>query len=170
MGLKGKVENIIKEQMRSDKTEKLFWSIALPGFGQFLNQQYLKGIILLILEFLINVKSNLNQVIILSFHGDIRMAIDRTNYQWLMFYPCVYMFGIWDAYKDGNGDLTPYSYLPFVFAAFSATIGLIFSDTFQISGVLIGPVWLTMLFCCIGIGLGIQIRKLVGTIHSSKTS
>ena len=31
-------------------TEKLLWSIALPGFGQMLNGKYVKGILLIILE------------------------------------------------------------------------------------------------------------------------
>ncbi len=35
--------------------EKLFWSIALPGFGQLLNGKYLKGGLFIFLEFLINI-------------------------------------------------------------------------------------------------------------------
>jgi TM2 domain-containing membrane protein YozV len=67
--------------------EKLLWSVALPGFGQFLNGRYFKGTILLILEFLINVQANFNEVIILSFQGDIQKAIEQTDYGWLMFIP-----------------------------------------------------------------------------------
>lgn len=50
--------------------EKLLWSMALPGFGQFLNGKVVKGIVLLILEFLVNVQANFNVVIILSFQGE----------------------------------------------------------------------------------------------------
>lgn len=67
--------------------EKLLWSIALPGFGQILNGKLIKGIFILFLEILINVQANFNEVIILSFHGDIVSAIEQTNYPWLMFYP-----------------------------------------------------------------------------------
>lgn len=38
--------------------EKLLWSIALPGFGQLLNGKYLKEILLIVLEFSINVQSH----------------------------------------------------------------------------------------------------------------
>ena len=41
--------------------------------------------------------------ILYSFQGNIiREAIEATNYQWLMSYPCLYMFSMWDAYKDAN--------------------------------------------------------------------
>jgi TM2 domain-containing membrane protein YozV len=38
-----------------NEKETLLWSIALPGFGQFLNGKYVKGLTLLFLEFLVNV-------------------------------------------------------------------------------------------------------------------
>jgi hypothetical protein len=63
--------------------EKLIWSIALPGFGQYLNGKYFKGTVLLILEFLINIQSNFNQIILMSFHGEIANVIKYANYQWL---------------------------------------------------------------------------------------
>ena len=83
--------------------EKLLWSIALPGFGQLLNGKYIKGILFIFLEFLVNVQANFNEIIILSFQGDIEKAIVQADYQWLMFYPCLYFFAIWDAFKDGGG-------------------------------------------------------------------
>jgi len=74
--------------------EKLLWSIAFPGFGQLLNKKYFKGTLLIFLEILVNVLGNLNEVIILSFQGNIEMAIDQANYQWIMFYPCIYFFAM----------------------------------------------------------------------------
>lgn len=79
---------------KEGRIEKVLWSIALPGFGQLLNGKFLKDLLLILLEFLINVQSNFNQAIIYSFQGNIQAAIDQTNYQWLMFYPCLYMFSI----------------------------------------------------------------------------
>ena len=116
-------------KMSKSAFEKLMWSIALPGFGQFLNGKYFKGTVLLILEFLINVKSNFNGVILLSFHGRIRNAIEHADYQWLMFYPCLYFFSMWDTVNDAGGRKDRYSFLPYVFAAFFVTIGLIFPQT-----------------------------------------
>jgi len=81
----------------ANRKEALLWSIALPGFGQFLNGKLIKGIVFVFLEFLINVQANLNEVTISSFHGEIEKAIEQANYQWLMFYPCLYFFAMWDA-------------------------------------------------------------------------
>ncbi|MBA2939098.1 hypothetical protein HZF08_12350 [Paenibacillus sp. CGMCC 1.16610] len=141
--------------VRGQKLERLLWSIAFPGFGQLLNRKYIKGVLLIALEVIINLQSHLNKVIQCSFTGDIGGAIAETDYQWLMFYPCVYMFGIWDAYRDADDEQKPFAFLPFVFAAFFATAGLIFSPY------LLGPVWLALIFCFIGVGVGIFLRKMI---------
>jgi hypothetical protein len=141
------------------------WSIALPGFGQYLNGKYFKGTILLILEFLINVQAHFNQIILLSFHGEISDAIKHADYQWLMFYPCLYFFSMWDAVNDAGGWKDPYSFLPYVFATFFVTVGLIFSSNLTIFGVLLGPVWLPMLFVFPGVIIGVSIRKVINNIY-----
>ncbi|MEH6908836.1 hypothetical protein [Neobacillus drentensis] len=150
--------------MNRSPFEKLMWSIALPGFGQYLNGKYFKGTVLLILEFLINVQANFNQVILLSFHGEIGDAIKHAEYQWLMFYPCLYFFSMWDAVKDAGGGKDPYSFLPYVFAAFFVTVGLIFSSNLMIFGVLLGPVWLPILFVFPGIIIGFITREIIKNI------
>jgi hypothetical protein len=144
--------------------EKLMWSIALPGFGQFLNGKYFKGTVLLILEFLINVQANFNQIILLSFHGEIEDAILHADYQWLMFYPCLYFFSIWDTVKDAGGGKDSCSFLPYVFAAFFVTVGLIFSSNITIFGVLLGPIWLPILFVFPGIIIGLIVGKILNKI------
>lgn len=141
--------------------ETLLWCIAFPGFGQFLNRRFGKGIVLIVLEIVINMGANLNQIILLSFQGEIEKAVLLVNFQWLMFYPCVYMFGMWDAYKDAGGGSSPFAFLPFVSAAFFATVGVMYSPILKIFGILLGPVWLPMLFCFLGIGIGIMIRFLL---------
>jgi uncharacterized membrane protein len=147
--------------------EILLWSIALPGFGQFLNQKYIKGITLLILEVLINVQSNFNEIIIFSFQGDTYNAVQHTDYQWLMFYPCLYFFAMWDAYRDAGGGGTPYFSLPFVFSAYFVTVGLIYSSAVKVSGVLIGPVWLPMISVIPGLIVGFLIRKVLTRSNDS---
>jgi hypothetical protein len=136
-----------------DELEKILWSIALPGF--------VKGLLLIGLEILINVQSNFNDVIILSFHGEIERAIGQTNYQWLMFYPCLYFFAIWDAYSDANGKKVSLAFLPFVFSAYLVTVGLIYSATFKVYGMLLGPIWLPMLSLPLGILIGIFLRYML---------
>ncbi|WP_010652243.1 hypothetical protein [Oceanobacillus massiliensis] len=155
--------------MNKNPFEKLMWSIALPGFGQLLNGKYIKGIVLIFLEVLINVQGNFNQIILLSFHGQIEEAIQQTNYPWLMFYPCLYFFAIWDAYKDAGGGKSPFTFLPFVFSAYFVTIGLIFSTSFKIMGILFGPIWLPMLSVVPGIVIGLLLTKLINN-YSRKSN
>lgn len=144
-----------KNQFNDKKIEVILWSIALPGFGQFLNGKYFKGAVLLILEFLINIKANLNLVIVSSFKGNIDAALATADFQWLMFYPCIYMYAIWDAYKDAGGNRGSFAFLPFVFAAYLGTIGVIYSTSFRFMGNLLGPIWLPIIFIFVGIGFGL---------------
>ncbi|MCM3409737.1 hypothetical protein KDJ21_017910 [Metabacillus litoralis] len=150
------------------KHEALLWSIALPGFGQFLNRRYYKGSIFIILEFLVNVFANFNLAIIYSFTGEIQKAINVTNFQWLMFYPCLYMFAMWDAYREAEGETNSYSYLPFVFGAFFVTIGLIYSTKLKIMGVLLGPVILPILFLLPGLTVGLIIYYILLTTKGKR--
>jgi len=129
----------------------------LPGFGQLLNGHLVKGILLIALEFLININAKLNLVIISSFQGKTQLAVEQTNFQWLMFYPCIYMFAIWDAYKYSTRKKPKYIFLPFVFGAYLGTIGVIYSSI-KIKGIVIGPIWLPILCLLIGVGLGFLLR------------
>lgn len=141
--------------------EAALWSVAIPGFGQLINKKYIKALIFLALELLINMQSGLNTIIIYSFHGQISEAIYATNYQWLMFYPCVYIFAVWDAYRDGAGKEIPLLFLPFALSAYTGTVGVIFSNTLKINNILLGPLWLILIFCAIGFGLGLIIRLII---------
>ncbi|MEH7127321.1 hypothetical protein V7103_03750 [Neobacillus drentensis] len=148
----------------TDKLEAILWSIALPGFAQLLNKKILKEIAFIFLEFLVNVNSNFNMVILYSFQGNIREAIEATNYQWLMFYPCLYMFAMWDAYKDAEGETPIYSYLPFIFGAYFVTIGLMYSSSLKFGQILLGPVWLPILFLIPGLIVGNFVKSIVKRI------
>jgi hypothetical protein len=145
----------------SSPVEILFWGIALPGFGQLLNGKYVKGIVLITLEFLVNMGAKLNLIIMSSFQGNIEAAIQQANYQWLMFYPCLYMFAIWDGFKDAGGAHSRYTTLPFVFCAFFGTVGIMYSPVMRILGVLLGPVWLPMGFAFLGLGFGYVLKRVL---------
>lgn len=145
----------------TNKLEAILWSIALPGFAQLLNRKFVKGIVFIFLEFLININSHFNIMILYSFQGNIREAIEATNYQWLMFYPCLYMFAMWDAYKDAEGETPPYSYLPFVFGAYFITIGLMYSSSLKLGQILFGPVWLPILSLILGLLVGNFIKCML---------
>ncbi|MFD1849602.1 hypothetical protein [Oceanobacillus bengalensis] len=155
---------------KSKKLEAVLWSIALPGFWQLLNQRYAKGILLVGLEILINVLGNFNTIIMLSFNLKIEEAILATDYQWLMFYPCLYFFAIWDAYKDaGGGQGKAFAYLPLVFSAYFVTIGVFFSTRLSLFGYLIGPMWAGFLFLPIGLSIGAIIRWILLKIYAKGT-
>jgi hypothetical protein len=148
--------------------EKLLWSIALPGFGQLLNGKIIKGLILVALEILVNVQSNFNEAIILSFYGETYQAVHVTDYQWLMFYPCLYFFAMWDAWKDADDTKERLSSLPFVFSAYFVTVGCIYSSSFKLFGVLLGPIWLPIICVIPGVGFGFILKWFIHKIARGK--
>jgi hypothetical protein len=147
------------------KLEAIFWSVAFPGFGQLLNGHLIKGILFIILEFTINVNSLFNQAIMFSFLGKIKEAAAVVDHQWLMFYPCVYMFAMYDAYKFAEGENPRLSFVPFAFGAYFVTIGLMYSPNI-IFGISFGPIWLPMLSLIPGLGVGFIIRHILIKISS----
>jgi len=148
--------------MRQDKgAERLLWSIALPGFGQILNGDRLKGFLFIALEILINMGARLNLAIVASFHGNTVQAIELVDYQWLMFYPCLYAFAAWDAYKNAAASLPPYSFLPFVAAAYGGTVGVTLSPSLQLLRIKPGPVWLPIAGLALGAAAGRLIQRYV---------
>ncbi|WP_409293177.1 hypothetical protein [Peribacillus sp. SCS-37] len=153
--------NIHKRQMNVTAAEKLIWSIALPGFGQLLNGKYIKGIIFILLEFIINIKAHFNQIIMLSFNGKTQEAVELVDYGWILFYPCLYFFSMWDAFKDGGGGSSPFAFLPFAGAAFSVTVGIFYSSEFRWNGYLPGIIWLPMLFLLPGLVIGWFIQWIL---------
>ena len=145
--------------MKNAKLQVLLWSIAFPGFGQILNGKLLKGILFILLEFFININGHINLVIIASFHGEMQRAVTMADDQWLMFYPCIYTFASWDAYKDAGGGAIPFAYLPFVFAAYLGTVGVIYSSSFSPGGFLCGPVFSPIFFMLLGALLGLLLQR-----------
>jgi len=142
------------------KSELILWGIAFPGFGQILNGHYIKALLFIFLEFLINVNGNFNRIIMLSFNGETILAAELANFEWLMFYPCIYFFAIWDAYKESAGRHYVYDFFPFVSSAYFVTLGVIFSKSFTLFGMFPGPVLLPMLFLLPGLATGMLLKVL----------
>ncbi|WEG18099.1 hypothetical protein PQ478_06320 [Alkalihalophilus pseudofirmus] len=151
---------------KEKRVEAIFWSIAFPGFGQFLNQKFLKGVFFVLLEFTINVQARLNLAIIPSFYGDGTAANDTVNYQWIMFYPCVYLFSMYDAYRDAGGERVKYAFIPFAISAYIGTIGVIYSRSIHLFDHTIGVIWSPILFHLAGYGIGMIIRAMI--LHFTK--
>jgi hypothetical protein len=143
---------MMKKKM--SRHEAILWNIAMPGFGQLLNGRVIKGLLFIFLEIFINAKSHFNLGIMYSFQGDISRATTIMDYQWLMFYPCIYMFAMWDAFREAVPPSTRYSYLPFVFGAFFVTVGLMYASKITIFGVIWGPVFMPMAFLIPGLITG----------------
>ncbi|WP_407690650.1 hypothetical protein [Salinibacillus xinjiangensis] len=146
---------------REKKISSILWNVALPGFAQVLQKRYIVGFTFIFMEILINVFSGFNAAIRYSFLGEINKAIEVTNYQFLMFYPCLYMFALWDAYYEVDKGETPYIFLPFVFGAYFITVGLIYAEHIKVFGVVLGPVWLPMLSLLPGLLVGFLIRSII---------
>lgn len=119
------------------------------------------------LEFIVNVQSKFNEAIRLSFLGKNIEAIKIIDFQWLMFYPCLYFFAMWDAYKDAGGGQSPYAFLPFVFSAYFVTVGLIYSTHVTIFGIFFGPIWLPILSVIPGVLVGLLIKSILVKLHLS---
>ncbi|MCA0173354.1 hypothetical protein [Bacillus sp. RAR_GA_16] len=144
--------------------EVLLWSIAFPGFGQIINKMYIRGAFFIVLEFVINVNANLNMNILYSFQWKSAQAIEATNYEWAMFYPCVYLFAIYESYlsaleKSGQ-EVRAFLALPFVGGAYFSTIGVIFST---IRSMVLPPTFVAILGIVLGVGIGGLLR--VWLIH-----
>ncbi|MGN7400270.1 hypothetical protein ACTHO0_10460 [Cytobacillus praedii] len=154
---------------KAQKLEAILWSIAFPGFGQLLNRHLFKGFVFIVLEFIINVNSFFNQAIMYSFLGKITDAELVVNHQWLMFYPCLYMYAMYDAYKFADGENPPYSYVPFAFGAYFVTVGLMYSPN-KYFGIFFGPIWLPILSLIPGLAVGFFIRYFIIKYHSRQIS
>lgn len=87
-----------------------WWSAAFPGFGQFLNGHYIKGLFLILWEVALNVGAKINVSIMYSFTGNFEIAKDVLNTRLALLYVAVYIFCIWDSYR-GAVDLNKLSLL-----------------------------------------------------------
>lgn len=76
------------------------WSALLTGFGHIYNGKSLKAFILLVWAVAIIYLAHINDAIILTFTGKFHRVPEIVHYQWLMFFPSIYIFAIWDSYND----------------------------------------------------------------------
>ncbi|MBM7602524.1 hypothetical protein JOC75_000494 [Metabacillus crassostreae] len=99
-------------------------SFVMPGLGQVHNRQFTKGIILLILEHILNKLSNINDSLMLSFSGQHSEALQLINYDFALFYPGFYALCTYDSVinSDSNMNSMNNTSTPFWFF-FSALIG-----------------------------------------------
>lgn len=76
------------------------WSALLTGFGHLYNKKSFKGFILLGWAVAIIYFAHMNDAIIATLNGQFNLAKEIVDYQWLLFFPSIYLFAMWDAYVD----------------------------------------------------------------------
>lgn len=83
---------------RSAPWTAAWWSAALPGFGHLYLGSYLKGLIFMVGEILINLKARINLAIFYTFIGNFEKANDAFSERWGLFYIAIWVFAIYDSY------------------------------------------------------------------------
>lgn len=77
-----------------------WWSVALPGFGHLLLSKYFRGTALILWEFIVNTNAHLNTAILYTFSGRFDLARHALDLRWLMLYPPVFLFAVYDSYRS----------------------------------------------------------------------
>lgn len=88
----------------------MWWAAAIPGYGHVMLCKYVKGFLLIIWEFVVNVNSKLNTAIMYTFTGRFDDAAEVLNIQWILLYVPVYLYSIWDSRRVAI-DLNKYALL-----------------------------------------------------------
>ncbi|MCM3488205.1 hypothetical protein M3689_02660 [Alkalihalophilus marmarensis] len=144
------------------KVEAVAWNLFFPGLAQITVTKRLgKGVFFFLLALLININARINDIVILSFKGETQRAVEATDYQWLLFYSCLYFFALWDGYRECGGIKESYAFIPFVFSGYMVTIGIVFSPSIHLSGFLLGPLWLPVIVAVISFLGGMLLRTII---------
>lgn len=77
-----------------------WWSASIPGFGHLLLNKYLHGYLLIFLELVINTQAKLNLSMVYSFTGQFDMAKEAMDLRWMYLYAPIYIFAIYDSYRN----------------------------------------------------------------------
>lgn len=73
----------------------LWWAASYLGFAYVSLGSYVKGFILIFLEFFLNIQSKLNLGIFYSFTGQFDLAKQVLDINWLLFYIPIYIVLMW---------------------------------------------------------------------------
>ncbi|MFC7746926.1 hypothetical protein ACFQU8_06710 [Lentibacillus kimchii] len=76
-----------------------WWSAAFPGFGHLLLSKYIRGYLLVLWEFFININAHINEAMIYSFTGQFELAKMALEPRWMLLYIPIYIYAIWDSYR-----------------------------------------------------------------------
>lgn len=84
---------------RKDPWMAAWWSATFPGFGHYLNGQFLRGTFLTLSEVITNTLGHINEAIVYSFCGRFEEAQAVAEPQWVLGYIIIYFYAIWDSYR-----------------------------------------------------------------------
>ncbi|MGG4166341.1 hypothetical protein ABEW00_02485 [Rossellomorea vietnamensis] len=101
-------------------------SFTMPGLGQIYNRDLLKGIVLLLLEHIVNRLSHINSAIMLSFNGEHLQALNQVNYEFALFYPGFYTLCVFDSVLNAQEDPNKDCSLWFIFSGLAGCLGIIY--------------------------------------------
>ncbi|MDF2626681.1 MAG: hypothetical protein K0R39_512 [Symbiobacteriaceae bacterium] len=90
----------IRSLNRRSPTLAALWSAFVPGFGQLYNEHVMRAFTLMIWYFLVLFKSGLGLAAFHTMRGEFHLVMPALDFQWLLFWPSVYAFGVADAYAD----------------------------------------------------------------------
>ncbi|HEY3367489.1 MAG TPA: hypothetical protein VGK74_20730 [Symbiobacteriaceae bacterium] len=78
----------------------VFLASFLGGAGHFYNFKMVKAIMLMGWHLLIWLNAGLDEAVVAMVRGDWLAAHQAIDYQWLLFFPSIHIFNIWNAYSD----------------------------------------------------------------------
>nr|WP_249310327.1 hypothetical protein [Bacillus sp. FJAT-49736] len=151
----------------------MLWSFVLPGFGQFYNGQFFLGFVLMALEVIINTYSGLNLAIYHTFRGELHQAHQVVHYNWGLFYPSIWGYGMWQAYNQSalindqlrvKGIHEPFKKAYFTGMLFGLVAGMVIGLFF--SFILHSPVYSGLVIGVVGAIIGHLLEKFIYKIIS----
>ncbi|MCU9612754.1 hypothetical protein OEV98_04230 [Caldibacillus lycopersici] len=121
------------------RTIAAFFSLFMPGCGQFYNGNIFRGIVFIVIEHFDNIFGRINHALYLDLNGYHREALSTVDFQYSLFYPCFYAYCVWDAwfYAKSGGDKVK-SAIPYLIAAFTGTMGTLFASRIPIPTFTVG--------------------------------
>ncbi|MBU9710227.1 hypothetical protein [Evansella tamaricis] len=136
-----------------------FLSVMMPGVGQLHNRQFIKGIIILVLEHVVNKLGNINMAILLCLNGRTEEALDIVSYDFALFYPGFYVFTVYDAILHARKETNINGGYFYGLAGFAGCFGVIYSEYIPNPLFTVG---MTMIICMF-IGTYLFTKKQSGT-------
>ncbi len=127
----------------------------------------------MVLEVLINYSSNLNMAIYHTFRGELHQAHKVVHYNWGLFYPSLWGYGMWQAYNQAicindtlreNGINEPLKKAKFTGMLFGSVAGMVMGLFFQF--IFISPVYTGLVIGVIGAIFGHLLEKIIYKIIS----